>query len=307
MTDGRVNAEAVQSTLGRVLTAMVTPFDRNGAVDLEAADVLARALTRDGWNDGLVVNGTTGESTTTSDDEKHDLVAAVRKALPAGVRVVAGSSSADTKHSIDLAQAAEAAGADGLLLVAPYYSRPSQEGVLQHFVAIADSTALPVMLYNIPRRTGITISTETLVEAATHERIIAVKDASGDFESASAVLERTDLAYYSGEDLLNLPYLSIGFTGFVSVIGHLVGGQLRRMLNAVDAGDFVAARRIHRQVLPLSTGMFRAPAAASAKFGLEQIGLPGGEVRRPLMPLTEQEKALLMADLAAADVLSSVA
>jgi 4-hydroxy-tetrahydrodipicolinate synthase len=290
----KVNSTPV---LGHVLTAMVTPFDERGDVDLKAAQTLARHLTRPGWNDGLVLNGTTGESTTTSDEEKHELVAAVRAAVDARVQVIAGVGSADTQHSVAMARAAEGAGADGLLVVAPYYSRPTQLGILRHFETIADATNLPVMLYNIPKRTGVEVSPDTLVAAGEHERIVAVKDATGDLGAASDVLGRSALDYYSGEDLLNLPSLSVGFVGFVSVIGHVVGDRLRDLLTTVQAGDLHEARRIHQQLLPLSVGMFRAPGAASAKAALDHLGLPGGGLRPPLGRLTSAERELLVADL----------
>jgi 4-hydroxy-tetrahydrodipicolinate synthase len=299
----------VNTLLGQVLTAMVTPFDERGDVDLRAAQTLARHLTRPGWNDGIVVNGTTGESTTTSDEEKRELVATVRAAVDPDVRVVAGVGSADTRHSVAMARAAESAGADGLLVVAPYYSRPTQEGMLRHFETIADATNLPVMLYNIPKRAGVEISPDTLVAAARHERIVAVKDATGDLGAASEVLARTDLAYYSGEDLLNLPYLSLGFVGVVSVVGHVAADRLRDLLNAVQAGDLREAQRIHQLLLPLSVGMFRAPGAASAKAALDHLGLPGGGLRPPLASLTLTERELLVADLehAGADAVAALA
>ena len=297
----------MKSTLGQVLTAMVTPFTDGGHVDLHAAQTIARHLTQPGWNDGIVVNGTTGESTTTTDEEKRELVAAVRAAVDTDVRVVAGVGSADTRHSVDLARSAEAAGADGLLVVAPYYSRPTQQGMLRHFETIADATSLPVMLYNIPKRTGVEISPDTLVAASAHDRIVAVKDASGDLGAASEVLGRCDLDYYSGEDLLNLPYLSLGFVGFVSVVGHVAADVLRHLLEAVQAGDIVTAQRLHHRLRPLSVGMFRAPGAASAKAALELLGLPGGGLRPPLEPVTAQQRDLIAADLELSGVTSSLA
>jgi 4-hydroxy-tetrahydrodipicolinate synthase len=288
---------------GEVLTAMVTPFDARGGVDLQAGQRLARHLTRAGWNDGLVVNGTTGEATTTTDEEKRELVAAVRAAVEPQVRVIAGVGSADTRHSVDLARAARDAGADGLMVVAPYYSRPTQHGILRHLETIADATDLPVMLYNIPRRTGVELTPDTLVAASRHERIVAVKDASGDLGAASDVLSRTELDYYSGEDILNLACAALGFVGFVSVIGHVVADRLRQLLGHVRAGDIPAAQAIHQQLLPLSVGMFRAPAAASTKAALDHLGLPGGAVRLPYLALTGAERQLLAADLEAAGAL----
>ena len=276
---------------------MVTPFDAQDELDLDAARVLARWLTQDGWNDGLVVNGTTGESATTSDREKASLIEAVVEAVAGRAKVLAGVGTSDTRHSIALAQSAESAGADGLLVVTPYYSLPSQIGVLQHFRAIADSTSLPVMLYDIPKRCGIAIAAPTLVAASEHERIVAVKDAKGDLESSSWVMRNTDLAYYSGDDALNLPLLAIGATGFVSVVGHVAGNMLRNMQVAYHKGDVRGALDMHRQLLPAVRGMFRAPAAASVKAALAVLGLPGGPVRSPLVGTTTEERAALIEDL----------
>lgn len=286
--------------LGRVLTAMVTPFNNDGSLDLGGALELARWLTREGWNDGLVLNGTTGESATTSDSEKTALVKTVAEGLGGKAKVIAGVGSGDTKHSVELAKAAEAAGADGLLVVTPYYLRPSQAGVLHHFQTIADSTSLPVMLYDIPKRTGTAIEPATLKAASEHERIVAVKDAKGNLESSAWVMRDTPLVYYSGEDALNLPLLSIGARGFVSVVGHLAANLLRRMLDAFEAGDVKQALELHRRLLPVSRGIFRAPGAASAKAALAALGLPAGPMRSPLLDLDADQRTLLAEDLALA-------
>ncbi|MDQ0754958.1 4-hydroxy-tetrahydrodipicolinate synthase [Arthrobacter sp. B3I4] len=297
---------AAHRAFGSVITAMVTPFDRHGEPDDVGASTLARWLTRPGWNDGIVVNGTTGESVSTSDEEKASLVQQVIEAVRgSGTKVIAGVGAADTRHSIALARAAAAQGADGLLVVAPYYSRPSQRGILEHFLAIADSTALPVMLYDIPKRTGVAVEPDTLVAAAQHPRILAVKDAKGDLESSAWVMNRTDLAYYSGDDALNLPLLSIGAVGFVSVVGHVVGHRLRDLLACYSQGRVAEALEIHRELLPIYRGMFRAPAAASVKAALASQGLPGGPVRLPLVGLTDTETDVLMRDLASARVPAS--
>ena len=288
--------------LGRVLTAMITPFNEDGSLDLPGAVELARWLTRDGWNDGLVVNGTTGESATTSDAEKNALVEAVAGGVGGSAKVIAGVGSGDTKHSIELAKAAEAAGADGLLVVTPYYLRPTQEGVLRHFEAVADSTSLPVMLYDIPKRTGTAIEPATLLAAAKHDRIVAVKDAKGNLESSAWVMRDTSLVYYSGEDALNLPLLSIGARGFVSVIGHVAADLLREMLEAFEAGEPARALELHRRLLPVARGIFRAPGAASAKAALAARGLPAGPMRAPLVDLTERERRTLAEDLAMAEL-----
>lgn len=300
------NPAAAHSAFGSVITAMVTPFDRRGELDEEGASTLAKWLTQPGWNDGIVVNGTTGESITTSDREKLLMVEwAVQAARGSGTRVIAGVGAGDTRHSIAMATAAASQGADALLVVAPYYSRPSQRGILEHFLAIADSTPLPVMLYDIPKRTGIAIEPDTFVAAAKHPRILAVKDAKADLESSSWVMERTGLAYYSGDDALNLPLLSIGAVGFVSVVGHVVGSRLRDLLDCYKQGRIAEALDIHRELLPVYRGMFRAPAAASVKAALACQGLPGGPVRLPLVGLTDEETKVLMLDLASARVSSS--
>lgn len=288
---------------GEVVTAMVTPFTPDGDLYADGAQALARWLTESSRCDGLVVNGTTGESATTSDSEKTDIVRAVVEAVDAGVRVIAGVGTADTSHSIALARQAEAAGAHGILVVTPYYSRPSQEGLLQHFRDVADSTSLPVMLYDIPRRTGTAIETDTLVRAAEHERIRAVKDAKGDLEASSWVMRRSPLRFYSGDDALNLPMLSIGATGFVSVAGHVAAHRIREMLDAYRGGNVAHAQQLHQRLLPIYRGLFRAPAAALTKAALTIQGFPAGPVRRPLVNATRDEREILRADMEAAGVL----
>ncbi|WP_312181229.1 4-hydroxy-tetrahydrodipicolinate synthase [Arthrobacter sp.] len=292
-------SSVAEAAFGRVLTAMVTPFDAAGRLDQPGAADLVRWLCRDGWNDGVVVNGTTGESFATSNWEKASMVHAASKVLQGtGKKVIAGVGSGDTAHSIALAQEAAAQYADGLLIVAPYYSRPSQAGLLRHFLAIADSTDLPVMLYDIPKRTGIAISPETLAAASRHPRIVAVKDAKGDLESTSKVLAETGLAYYSGDDALNLPLLSVGASGFVSVVGHLAANRLSDLLEAFGQGRVRDAIDIHRSLLPVYGGAFRAPAAASIKALLNRLGLPAGPVRLPLVNLTDEETDLFAQDAA---------
>ncbi len=291
---------SAENEFGQVITAMVTPFTPDGELDLEGAQTLARWLTEPTRNDGLVVNGTTGESATTSDDEKTELVRAIAAAVGPGVRVIAGVGSADTWHTVHLAQRAEAAGAHALLVVSPYYSRPSQDGVLGHFLAVADSTSLPVMLYDIPKRTGVAIEPATLLRAAEHDRIRAVKDAKGDLESASWVMHQSGLVYYSGDDALNLPWLSVGASGFVSVVGHVAAEQLRALLQAYRAGEVAAALRLHQRLLPVYTGMFRAPGTVLAKAALGMRGLPAGPVRPPLIDASAAEREVLQADLEAA-------
>jgi 4-hydroxy-tetrahydrodipicolinate synthase len=290
-----------QAPFGRVLTAMVTPFTPDGALDLDGAQVLAAHLV-DAGNDGLVVNGTTGESPTTSDTEKDQLVRAVVEAVGDRAHVVAGVGTNDTAHSVTLARQAERAGAHGLLTVTPYYSKPPQEGLYRHFTAIADATGLPVMLYDIPGRAGVPVETDTLVRLAEHPRIVANKDAKGDLGAASWTLARTDLAWYSGDDMLNLPLLAIGAVGFVSVVGHVVTAELRALLDAYTSGDVTKAAEIHQRLLPVYTGMFRAPGVTTAKAALALRGLPAGPLRLPLVELDANGTEQLRRDLAAGGV-----
>ena len=289
---------------GSITTAMVTPFDATGELDLAEAADLARFLTRDGWNDGLVVNGTTGEASTTTDDEKAALIGAVLDAVGDRARIVAGVGTADTRHSIHLAKQAASLGAHGLLVATPYYSKPSQQGVLDHLNAIADSTELPIMLYDIPGRSAIALSNETIAAAAEHENIVALKDAKGDLESTAWVLRETDLAVYSGEDALNLPLISLGATGVVSVAGHVVADRIRQMRDAWAAGDVVRAAQIHLELLPVYRGIFRVPGVVSAKAALADLGRPLSGVRGPLSPISDAEHDVLRQDLRAASVIA---
>ncbi|WP_447003699.1 4-hydroxy-tetrahydrodipicolinate synthase [Saccharothrix isguenensis] len=281
---------------GRVLTAMVTPFDARGAVDLDKAQKLAEHLVELG-SDGLVLNGTTGESPTTSNTEKADLIRAVVEAVGDRVTVVSGAGTYDTAHSVQLAKDAEAAGAHGLLLVTPYYSRPSQEGVYAHFTTVADQIGVPVMLYDIPPRTVIPIDVDTLLRLAEHPRIVAVKDAKGDLHAGSKVMAATDLAYYSGDDPLNLPWLSVGAVGFVSVISHFAGDKLRDMLNAFESGDVAGARAIHQSLLPLLRPFSRMPGVTYAKTALRVRGLDVGDPRLPLVPASTEDIEAVEAEL----------
>ncbi|MEU8787413.1 4-hydroxy-tetrahydrodipicolinate synthase [Streptomyces sp. NPDC048637] len=290
-----------QTPFGRVLTAMVTPFTADGALDLDGAQRLAAHLV-DAGNDGLVVNGTTGESPTTSDAEKAQLVRAVVDAVGDRAFVVAGAGTNDTHHSLELARAAQDAGAHGLLAVTPYYSKPPQEGLLRHFTAIADATDLPVMLYDIPGRSGVPINTETMVRLAEHPRIVANKDAKGDLGRASWAIARSGLAWYSGDDMLNLPLLSVGAVGFVSVVGHIVTPELRALLDAHLNGDVTKATEIHQKLLPVFTGMFRTQGVITTKAALGLQGLPAGPLRLPLVELSPEETEQLTRDLGAGGV-----
>src|SRR3954469_6149601 len=287
---------------GRVLTAMVTPLADDGTIDLAGAQELAASLVDRGAHDGLVIAGTTGESPTISDAEQRAVLEAVLDAVGDRAAVVAGVGTNDTAHSIEKARDAERLGAHGLLVVTPYYNKPPQAGLLRHFTAIADATDLPVMLYDIPPRVVVPIEVETLVRAAEHPRIVAVKDAKGDLGAVAWTLARTDLAYYSGEDMLNLPLLAIGGVGFVSVVGHVVGPQLAELIAAVEAGDLVKARAINAGLLPVYTGIFRTQGVILVKAALRELGLPAGPVRPPLVDATPEQVAQLRKDLAAGGV-----
>ncbi|MFB9378052.1 4-hydroxy-tetrahydrodipicolinate synthase [Kineococcus gynurae] len=290
---------------GSVLTAMVTPFAPDGSLDLDAAAALASRLVDEEAHDGLVVSGTTGESPTTSDAEKDRLLRAVLEAVGDRAVVVAGVGSNDTAHTLELARDAEKAGAHGLLVVTPYYNKPPQAGLLQHFRAAADATGLPVMLYDIPGRSGVPIEVETLVRAAEHPRIVAVKDAKGDLWATSWALARTDLAWYSGEDALNLALLSHGAAGVVSVVGHVAGPDYAEMVAAVDAGDLTRARAVHTRLLPAVRGiMTRTQGAIAVKAALQLRGaLPHRTTRPPLVDATDAEVELLSSELALSGLL----
>nr|CEL16836.1 4-hydroxy-tetrahydrodipicolinate synthase [Kibdelosporangium sp. MJ126-NF4]CTQ91936.1 4-hydroxy-tetrahydrodipicolinate synthase (EC 4.3.3.7) [Kibdelosporangium sp. MJ126-NF4] len=283
---------------------MVTPFDASGALDLAKAQELAAYLVSLG-NDGLVLNGTTGEAPTTTDDEKVDLVRAVVEAVGDRATIVSGGSTYDTAHSVKIAKKLEVAGAHALLAVTPYYSRPSQAGLIAHFTAIADATDLPVMLYDIPPRAVTQIETTTLFHLAEHPRIVAVKDAKGDLNAGCDVMANTKLAYYSGDDVLNLPWLSVGAVGFASVIGHVVADRLRLMLDAYEAGDVAGALAHNRGLVAVNRAMGRTGPGlglAFVKAALRLRGLDVGDPRLPIMPATTEQTAAIAADLAVSGV-----
>jgi 4-hydroxy-tetrahydrodipicolinate synthase len=290
----------VPRPFGRLLTAMVTPFGVSGDLDLDKAAELATYLVDEQHNDALVINGTTGESPTTTDAEKADLVRAVADAVGDRAKIVAGVGTFDTVHTIHLAEQAAKSGADGLLVVTPYYSRPPQAGVLAHFRHVADATELPVLLYDIPVRTGTPIETDTLLRLAEHERIVGVKDAKGDLGASAEVLAQTGLAFYSGEDKLTLPLLAVGGTGVIGTSTHFSGAGTLAMIEAFERGDVAEALRWHRQLLPIYTGVFRTSGTILVKAGLALQGRSVGPVRPPLVDATEHEISHLRQDLAAA-------
>lgn len=288
---------------GRVLTAMVTPLSADGSIDLERAAELAARLVDQG-NDGLVISGTTGEAPTTTRAEKSDLLRAVVDAVGGRAHVLAGVGSYDTASSIELSQDAEKAGATALLSVTPYYSKPPPAGVIAHTVALAESTALPVMLYDIPHRTGTPLSHETLLELAGHPQVVAVKDAKDDLVATSRLMAECDLPVYSGTDALNLPLLSIGAVGFVSVVSHVVTERLVELVNAYAAGDVAMAQAINAALQPVYTGVFRTQGAILTKAALELVGFPVGSLRLPLVPARPEQVEQLRADLIAGGVLA---
>ncbi len=292
----------VPARLGTLLTAMVTPFGSDGALDLAAAARLANHLVDQGC-DGLVVSGTTGESPTTTDDEKRELLRVVLEAVGDRARVIAGAGTNDTAHSIGLAKAAAAEGAHGLLVVTPYYSKPPQSGLLAHFTAVADATELPVLLYDIPGRSAVPIESETIRALAKHPNIVGVKDAKADLPSGAQIMADTGLAYYSGDDALNLPWLAMGAIGFISVIGHLAAGQLREMLSAFSSGDVATARKINVAVSPLCNAMTRLGGVTLSKAGLRLLGIEVGDPRLPQVAATAEQIDVLAADMRAASVL----
>ncbi|BEL11866.1 4-hydroxy-tetrahydrodipicolinate synthase [Actinoplanes sichuanensis] len=287
---------------GRLLTAMVTPFTPDGSLDLEGAARLAAHLVDEQRNDALVISGTTGESPTTSDAEKERLLRVVIETVGDRAQVLAGVGTNNTAHTIELAHAAEKAGAHGLLVVTPYYSKPPQAGVERHFRTVADATGLPIMVYDIPHRAGTAITTETMVRIAEHERIVAVKDAKGDLVASSHVLARTDLAYYSGDDAATLPLLAIGGVGLVGTSTHFTGKIAKEMIEVWERGDAAAALALHRTALPLFTGIFRTQGVMLVKAGLGALGLPAGPVRSPLVDATGEELNQLRQDAAAAGI-----
>jgi len=271
---------------------MVSPMRPDGSLDLDGAQRVAQHLVDHG-HDGIVVNGTTGESPTTTDAEKADLVRAVVEAVGDRARVTAGAGTNDTAHSVELARAAEAAGAHALLVVAPYYNKPPQSGLRAHCTAVADAADLPVMLYDIPGRSGIPFTTETLLELARHPRIQAVKDAKGDLWAATKVMAETDLLWFSGDDVANLSHLVNGATGVVSVVGHVAGDLYAEMVAAVDKGDIERARELHRQLVPAVDAIMNiTQGAIMAKAALTVLGvLDSAAVRLPLVEATPEQVA----------------
>ncbi len=291
----------IEAPFGRMLTAMVTPFDKNGKIDWPGVEKLASHLVASG-HDGIAVNGTTGEAPTTKSSEKEEIIRVVKDVVGPKIFVVSGAGDNETDYSINQAKRTEKAGADGLLIVAPYYNKPPQAGVAAHFKAIASATDLPVMMYDIPGRCGIEIEPDTIVDLYEHPQIVALKDAKGNVASTSWVIKRCGIPVYSGDDILNLPLLSVGAVGMVSVCGHTVGKDLKAMLDAWFAGNAAKALEIHQKLLPIFTGTFRTQGAILTKAALNMMGLPGGYTRLPLVDATEDQIAQLRKDLIAGGI-----
>lgn len=281
---------------GRVSTAMVTPFDKKGNLDFGKTTVLINYLIENG-TDSLVLAGTTGESPTLSTEEKIALLRHTVKVVDGRIPIIMGTGSNNTYASIELTKKAEANGADAVMLVAPYYSKTSQEGLYQHFKAIAESTSLPVMVYNIPGRAAVNIEASTIIRLSEIPNIIAVKEASGDLAAMTEIISGTDETFklYSGDDGLTLPVLSIGGAGVVSVASHVAGKTMQTMIAAFTAGQLKEAAKLHQELLPLIKGMFSAPSPVPVKTALQLKGIDVGSVRLPLVPLNEKQRTELSA------------
>jgi len=282
-------------SFGKIVTAMVTPFDNKGNIDFDKTTQLVNYLIENG-TDSLVVAGTTGESPTLTTEEKVALFRHVVSIANGRVPVIAGTGSNNTRASIELTKKAEEAGVDAVMIVAPYYNKPNQEGIYQHFKVIAENTSLPVMVYNIPGRSVVNISVDTIVRLAEIPNIVALKDAGGNLDAMTEVIARTndEFLLYSGDDGLTLPVLAIGGAGIVSVASHVIGNEMKEMIAAFEAGDHAKAAKLHQKLLPVMKGLFAAPSPAPVKTALQIKGLDVGSVRLPLVPLTEQERNQLM-------------
>ncbi len=276
---------------GPVITAMATPFREDGAVDYDRAGELARRLVDTG-STGIVVAGTTGESPTLTDEEKLQLLRLVKETVAGRAAVLAGTGTYDTAHSVHLSREAQRVGADGLLVVVPYYNRPTQEGLYRHFKTVAESTDLPVLMYNIPGRTGTNMLPETVERLSEVRNIAGIKEASGSLDQVSEIRRRTPEHFliYSGDDSLTLPYLSVGAVGIVSVASHLVGREIADMIAHFHAGRVEEARRTHLRLFPLFRALFVAPNPVPLKAALEMAGFPVGKPRLPLVEATEKER-----------------
>ncbi len=284
----------VEMNFGRVLTAMVTPFDLDGNIDYGKTEILINHLLANG-TDGLVVNGTTGESPTLSKEEKLNFIKFVVKTVKHRVPVIAGTGTNDTRASIEMTKQAELIGVDGAMLVTPYYNKPSQEGMYQHFKAIAESTSLPVMLYNIPGRSAVGMTPETVIRLADVSNIVSIKEASANLDAMTEIIRETDDSFtlYSGDDGLTLPVLAIGGHGVVSVASHIIGNDMQEMVRSYLRGEVQEAAAIHQTILPVVKALFMAPNPVAVKEALALTSVNVGSVRLPLIPLSKEEKQVL--------------
>jgi 4-hydroxy-tetrahydrodipicolinate synthase len=286
---------------GRLITAMITPFAKNGSIDWDGVATLANHLADHG-HDAIAVNGTTGEAPTTKSSEKLEIIKVVKSTVGSRVKVLSGAGDNETSYTVEQAKRSAEAGADGLLIVTPYYNKPPQAGIEAHFKAVAGATDLPIMMYDIPGRTGVEIESDTIVRLFELPNIVALKDAKGNLAATSDVIARCGIPVYSGDDILNLPFLSIGAVGFVSVCGHTVGNELKAMLDAWFAGDTARALEIHQKLIPVFKGTFKTQGAILTKAAMTLMGLPGGTTRLPLVDATPAQIATLREDLIAGGV-----
>jgi len=289
---------------GRMVTAMVTPMKPDGSIDYDGVKKLAEHLVANG-HDGLVVNGTTGESATTTDEENIETVRAVADAVKGRTAITAGVGTNDTAHSVRAAKALADAGADAVLVVTPYYNKPTQAGIVEHFKAVVGATDLPAMAYDIPGRSGTALASDTIRQLATIDQVRAVKDAKGDFFEATKLMDETDLLWYSGDDVVNLAWLALGAVGVVSVVGHVAGNEFRAMIDAVDAGDLATARAIHTKLIPaIDALMNTSQGAIMVKAALKEQGVIDSDaIRLPLLPADEATYAVLRDGLTKAGLL----
>ncbi|RQW20412.1 4-hydroxy-tetrahydrodipicolinate synthase [Bacillus sp. C1-1] len=279
---------------GQLLTAMITPFSQDGSIDKEGTFSLIQHLASTG-TDTLVVNGTTAESPVLTASERKDMLKLAIQASTKQMKVIAGVGSNSTAHTIELAKEAEALGADGIMVVTPYYNKPSQEGIYQHMLQVATAVSLPVMLYNVPGRTGADMSVETAIRLSLIPNIVALKEASGDVDKVTEIVSQTTdhFQVYSGDDSLTLPMMAVGATGVVSVASHIVGLEMKEMMQALHDGEFQHAKTIHQRIYPVMKGLFMAPNPTAVKAALTAFNLPAGSVRLPLIPLTDEENHAL--------------
>ena len=292
---------STQAPFGRLITAMITPFAKDGSIDWDGVATLATHLADHG-HDAIAVNGTTGEAPTTKSSEKLEIIKVVKSTVGSRVKVLSGAGDNETSYTVEQAKRSADAGADGLLIVTPYYNKPPQAGIEAHFKAVAGATDLPIMMYDIPGRTGVEIESDTIVRLFELPNIVALKDAKGNLAATSDVIARCGIPVYSGDDILNLPFLSIGAVGFVSVCGHTVGSELKAMLDAWFAGDTARALEIHQKLIPVFKGTFKTQGAILTKAAMNLMGLPGGTTRLPLVDATPAQIATLREDLIAGGV-----